>query len=243
MSRPCSAGARRPLSTALPAALLVLGAIVLTGCSKSSNPSAGSSGASGAGTAAADAVSAAHYVLDPPPSIGGWTRVASPDSQAEQEMQQGLSQAEQTVGGISGTPVYALYNDPQDQAWIAFVGVNGSGLDPQRLARAAAVAPVATTDGVGDRVTTSWVPDVAGGPHGGQTQCQQTLMQQAGLSTFAAGGLAATGSACFWMTATTFGVVTLLPQPNRSAWDFGWNGEQVDGYMLKVRAAVEQLRQ
>jgi hypothetical protein len=243
MSRPRSPRARGALAAALPTALLVLGASLLSACSTSGGTSAGSAAAGSAAgkpTAAAGGAASAGYVLDPPASIAGWSRVSSPDAQTVQKMQQGLTQAEQTVGGVTGTPVYAVYNDTQDQAWVVFVGVNGSGLDPQRLAQAAAVAPEATMDDLGDRLTTSWVPGVAGGPHGGQTQCQQTLIQQAGLATYAATGLAATGSACFWMTPTTFGVVTLYPQANRSQWDFGWNGQQTDAYLLKVRAAVEQ---
>lgn len=44
------------------------------------------------------------------------------------------------------------------------------------------------------------------------------------------------------MTSTTAGVVTVYPQANRSQWSFGYSARQMDGYLLTVRSAVEQLR-
>jgi len=254
MSSPRIAGARGALSIAL----LASGAAVLAGCSSNSTSNANSTSTStstsplsGVGaTRTADATSAndttgaagagaAGYVLKTPSSIAGWP-LTTPTSTVQTKMQQGLSQAEQTVGGVSGTPVAGLYDDTTDQAWVVFVGVNGSGLDPARLAQAALTAPISTMDAIGDRLTTSWVPSVSAGPHAGVAECQETVMAQAGLSTYAATGLAAEGAACFWMTATTFGVVTIYPQQDSTNWDFGYSGKQMDAFMLKVRAAAEQ---
>ena len=236
---------------ALSLALLAAGAATLSGCSgshaaASSPASPATAGAVDDTGATATSISASPatstgYVLSAPASIDGWA-LTTPTSSVGQQMRQGLSQAEQLVGGLSGTPVTGLYDDTADQMWVVFVGLNGSGFDPSVLATAAETAPVSTMDALGDRMTTSWVPGVTGGPHGGRTECQQTLEVQAGLSTAAATGLATTGSACFWMTGTTFGVVTLYPQANRNDWDFGYTGNQMDGFMLKVRAAVEHVR-
>ena len=231
MSRPRTMRARGALSMTL----LATGAAALSGCSGAASTTASTAAAT------ATTASATGYVLSAPSSIDGW-KLTTPTSSTQQKMQQGLSQAEQAAGGVSGTPVTGLYDDTADQMWVVFVGLNGSGFDPSRLATAAEAEPVSTVDGIGDRTTTSWVTGVSGGPHGGQTDCQQTLEVQAGLSTYSASGLATTGSACYWMTATTFGVVTLYPQANRNDWDFGYTGQQMDGFMLKVRAAVEQRR-
>lgn len=231
---------------ALSIALLASGAAVLGGCSGSASTTSSTAAASSASATSATAAPATQnaaatgYVLSTPSSINGWALI-TPTSSTEQKMQQGLSQAEQLVGGVTGTPVMGLYNDTADQMWVVFVGLNGSGFDPSRLATAAEAAPVNTMDAIGDRLSTTWVTGVSGGPHGGETDCQQTLEAQAGLSTYSATGLASTGSACFWMTGTTFGVVTMYPQPSRTDWDFGYTGEQMDGFMLKVRAAVEHL--
>ena len=157
-------------------------------------------------------------------------------------MQQDLSQAEQLLDGVSGAPVMGLYDDTTDQMWVAFVGLNGSGYHPSELATDAAAAPVSTMDALADRLTTSWMPGMSGGPHGRTAECQQTLIAEAELSTHAATGLATKGAACFWMTPTTFGVVTLYPQQNRSDWGFGYDAQQMNGFMLKVRAAVKQSR-
>lgn len=250
MSSPRIAGARGALSIAL----LASGAAVLAGCSShspsnansnSNSPLSGVGATRTAGTAgaagAADTSGAGSvgYVLKTPSSIAGWS-LTTPTSTVQAKMQQGLSQAEQTVGGVSGTPVAGLYDDTADQAWVVFVGVNGSGLDPARLQQAALTAPVSTMDAIGDRLTTSWLPSVSAGPHAGVAECQETVIAQAGLSTYAATGLAAEGAACFWMTSTTFGVVTIYPQQNSTNWDFGYSGKQMDAFMLKVRAAAEQ---
>lgn len=246
MSSPRIAGARGALSIAL----LASGAAVLAGCSSNSTSNAngnsnstsplGSAGSVGAArTAGTTGAGSAGYVLKAPSSIAGWA-LTTPTSSVQAKMQQGLSQAEQTVGGVSGTPVAGLYDDTTDQAWVVFVGVNGSGLDPARLQQAALAAPLSTMDAIGDRLTTTWVPSVSAGPHAGAAECQETVIAQAGLSTYAATGLAAEGAACFWMTPTTFGVVTIYPQQNSTNWDFGYSGKQMDGFMLKVRAAAEQ---
>jgi hypothetical protein len=228
MSRTRTMRARGALSMPL----LAAGAAALSGCSGATSTTS---------SATAATASATGYVLSAPSSIDGW-KLTTPTSSTQQQMQQGLNQAEQAVGGVSGTPVTGLYDDTADQMWVVFVGLNGSGFEPSRLATAAEAVPVSTVDGIGDRTTTSWVTRVSGGPHGGQTDCQQTLEVQVGLSTYSASGLATTGSVCYWMTATTFGVVTLYPQANRNDWDFGYTGQQMDGFMLKVRAAVEQRR-
>lgn len=247
MSSPRIAGARGALSIAL----LASAAAALAGCSSNStsnshansnSPLSGVGATRTAGAAdptGASGASSAGYVLKTPSSIAGWS-LTTPTSTVQAKMQQGLSQAEQTVGGVSGTPVAGLYDDTTDQAWVVFVGVNGSGLDPARLQQAALTAPISTMDAIGDRLTTSWVPSVAAGPHAGAAECQETVMAQAGLSTYAATGLAAEGAACFWMTSTTFGVVTIYPQQNSTNWDFGYSGKQMDAFMLKVRAAAEQ---
>ncbi len=158
-------------------------------------------------------------------------------------MQQGLSQAEAVVGGqLSGTPVLGLYDDSADQVWIAFVGLNGSGFDPGKLATAARALPKTETDDLGDQMTVSWVTNVSGGPHGGQTECQQALATQAGLNPDDL-AMVAMGSACFWMTPTTYGAVSIYPQAGSLNVPIeGYNGQQMDGFMLKVRAAVEQPR-
>jgi hypothetical protein len=233
MSRPRLAGARSALSIAL----LASGAAVLSGCGASASP-ATTSGGMHATAAGSSTTAATGYVLTTPSSISGW-KLTAPSSSTTQKLQQGLSQAEQAVGGLSGTPVTGLYDDATDQTWVVFVGLEGS-FKPAQLAKAAETAPVSTTDALGDRLTTSWVTNVATGPHGGEVACQQTVEIQAGLSTYAATGLAAEGTACFWMTSSTFGVVSMQPQANRNDWDFGWNGQQMDGYMVKVRTAVEQ---
>ena len=238
MSRPRFTGARGALSLAL----LASGAAVLSGCNaqNSANTSAPGQGAASQRTAVtaaaateAAANTASSYVLTTPAKIGGWTLTA-PSSSVLPKMQQGLDQAEQLVG-VTGTPVMGLYDDPTDQAWVVFVGVNAAGLDPSKLATVAEAAPEHTMDGVGDRVTSTWLPDEPGGPHGGQTDCNESVIQ-------ADDGLATEGADCFWMTPTTFGVVTLYPKADRTLTDFGWSGAQMDGFMLTVRAAVEQSR-
>ena len=247
MSRPRLTGARGALSLAL----LASGAAVLSGCTASPAPSASpfnglhatdatTASTNGTATGAADADSTS-YTLALPSSIAGWT-LTTPNSDVRQEMQQGLSQAEQLVGGVSGTPVTGIYDDTADQLWVAFVGLNGSGYDPARLAQAAETVPIATTDASGDRILETWVTNVSGGPHGGTTECEQEVISAGGMSTDSASSLAAEGANCFWMTPATFGVVTVYPQANRNDWDFGYDAQQMDGFMLKVRAAVEQPR-
>jgi hypothetical protein len=234
MSRPREAGPRR----ALPLALLASAACaaVLSGCSSpaghASSSGGAAAGASAAPSARSGAAQSASYRLAAPAAIGGW-KLTQPSADTLAKMKQGLGQAEQTVGGLSGTPVFGLYDDTADQAWVVFVGLNGSGYDPSVLTKAAQAAPVATTDAMGDRLTETWLPDSAGGPHGGRAACQESV-------EYAATGLAAEGSACFWLTPTTFGVVTIYPMQNSSRWDFGYSGKQMDGFMLEVRAAAEQ---
>ena len=248
MSSPRMARTRGALITAV----LASATAVLAGCSSNANTNVSSplsglstsratGGPSSSAGPAADSTGtySAAYALSVPSSIAGWA-LTTPSPQVEEKMQQGLSQAEQSVGGLSGTPVTGLYNDAADQAWVVFVGVNSKGLDPDRLKQAALAAPVSTLDAIGDRLTTSWVTGVSAGPHAGAAECQQTVMIQAGMSTEAATGLAAEGAACFWMTSTTFGVVTIYPQQDRNDWDFGYSGQKMDAFMLKVRAAAEQ---
>ena len=223
MSRPRTVGACGALSLAV---------LALSGCSGSGSTPASSS------TVAPATSRAAGYVLSAPASVKGW-QLTSPSSTTQQKMQQGLGQAEQAVGGVSGTPVMGLYDDTTDQDWLVFVGLNGS-FDPAKLATAAEAAPTFSTDALGDRMSTTWVSTVSAGPNGGQVDCQQTQIVQAGLSTFAATGLAAEGTACYWMTPTTFGVVTIYPQANRNDWSFGYDAQQMDAFMLDVRAAAER---
>jgi hypothetical protein len=238
---------------ALSLALLASGAATLSGCSGSGPAAASSATATSATTAAVAAATApaatlaasaatAGYVLSTPSTVSGWN-LTTPTSNTQQQMQQGLSQAEAVVGGqLSGTPVLGLYDDSADQVWIAFVGLNGSGFDPGKLATAARALPRTETDDLGDQMTVSWVTNVSGGPHGGQTDCQQALAKQAGLNPDDL-AMVAMGSACFWMTSTTYGAVSIYPQAGSLNVPIeGYNGQQMDGFMLKVRAAVEQPR-
>ena len=248
---------------ALSVALLASGAATLSGCSGSGSPAAssatsaataasvassatsassGTAAGSTAVTTSADDADSAGYVLSTPSTVSGWT-LTTPTSSTQQQMQQGLTQAEAVVGGqLSGTPVMGLYDDSADQVWIAFVGLNGSGFDPSKLAAAAQALPRTETDDLGDQMTVSWVTNVSGGPHGGQTDCQQALAKQAGLDPDDL-AMVAMGSACFWMTPTTYGAVSIYPQAGSLNVPVeGYNGQQMDGFMLKVRAAVEQPR-
>jgi hypothetical protein len=212
LSRPRSAGAR----AALPSALIAAAALTGCGAQSSVSTTAATAQASKAATPAATPTPAAvHYVLSAPSTIGQWT-LTTPTSTTQQKMQQGLSTAEQTLGISGGSPVMGLYNDPS------------------KLVTAANTAPRYTTDGTGDNVSWTWVPNLAGGPHGGQVECNESVVSS--------GDLAAEGATCYWETATTGGVVTIYPQANRSQWDFGYSAKQMDGFMLTVRAAVEQLR-
>jgi hypothetical protein len=230
LSRPRSAGAR----AALPSALIAAAALTGCGAQSSVSTTAATAQASKAATPAATPTPAAvHYVLSAPSTIGQWT-LTTPTSTTQQKMQQGLSTAEQTLGISGGSPVMGLYNDSADQDWVVFLGMNGSGFDPSKLVTAANTAPRYTTDGTGDNVSWTWVPNLAGGPHGGQVECNESVVSS--------GDLAAEGATCYWETATTGGVVTIYPQANRSQWDFGYSAKQMDGFMLTVRAAVEQLR-
>jgi len=229
LSRPRSAGAR----AALPCALIA--AAALTGCGAQSSATATATTPQPAKNAASATATAAgpSYVLSTPSTIGKWT-LTTPSATTQQKMRQGLSTAEQILGVSGGTPVMGLYDDSADQDWIVFVGLNGSGFDPAKLAAAAGTPPRYDTDGTGDRVTTTWVPNLAAGPHAGHVDCNESVVQ--------GGGLAAEGATCYWMTSTTAGVVTIYPQANRSQWSFGYSAQQMDGYLLTVRSAVEQVK-
>jgi hypothetical protein len=232
----CSGSASSTASSGTAAAAQTTGAATTL-----STSAAGSTGSTAAAATVNDA-NATGYVLSTPSTVGSWT-LTTPSSNTQQEMQQGLSQAEAVVGGkLSGTPVMGLYDDSADQVWIAFVGLNGSGFDPSTLATAAQALPRTETDDLGDQMTVSWVPNVSGGPHGGQTDCQQALAKQAGLDP-ADLAMVAMGSACFWMTPTTYGAVSIYPQAGSMNIPVqGYNGQQMDAFMLKIRAAVEQSR-
>lgn len=227
MSRPRPAGAR----AALPCALIA--AAALTGCGARSSATTAATIPPPAKNAATATAAVPSYVLSTPSTIGKWT-LTTPSATTQQKMQQGLSTAERTLGVSGGTPVMGLYDDSADQDWIVFLGLNGSGFDPAKLTAAADTPPQYDTDGTGDRVTTTWVPNLAAGPHAGHVDCNESVVQS--------GGLAAEGATCYWMTSTTAGVVTIYPQANRSQWSFGYSAQQMDGYMLTVRSAVEQLK-
>ena len=86
-------------------------------------------------------------------------------------------------------------------------------------------------DGTGDHVTVSGEPGTAG-PHGGSAICQQILVES--------GGLAVEQSACYWLTPTTFGLITLYPKHDGDQWGFGWPATKIDGLMGTVRPEVER---
>jgi hypothetical protein len=227
LSRPRSAGAR----AALPCAIIA--AAALSGCGAQNSSTTAATTPQSAKNPPTTTAAGPSYVLSTPSAIGKWT-LTTPSATTRQKMQRGLSTAEQTLGISAGTPVMGLYDDSADQDWIVFLGLNGSGFDPAKLAAAADTPPQYDTDGTGDRVTTTWVPNLSGGPHAGHVDCNESVVQ--------GGGLAAEGATCYWMTSTTAGVVTSYPQANRSQWSFGYSARQMDGYMLTVRSAVEQLR-
>ncbi|HEY2063741.1 MAG TPA: hypothetical protein VGH57_35570 [Amycolatopsis sp.] len=170
------------------------------------------------------------YVLAPPATVHGDPIVPNPTSAAAAQMTKALTQATSDAG-VSGTPVRALYDDSADDAWLVVLGVNGRGFDPHKMLAIYGAAPQTRIDGTGDRLTVTGVPGTAGA-HGGSAVCQETVAQ--------GGPLAVEASVCYWLTPTTFGLVTLYPKHDGREWGFGWPATKIDALMTEVRPEVER---
>jgi hypothetical protein len=169
-------------------------------------------------------------VLGTPAAVGDYT-LHQPTAANLQKMKDALTQATGQFG-ISGTPATAVYDDEADDAWIVFVGVTGSGFVPDKVTALSRQVPTTRTDGTGDVITSSW-PAEDPGPHGGQAVCNEQLLQS--------GGLAVEGGDCLWMTATTFGAVSMYPKNDGKSWDFGWSAAKQAQIMRSIRSGVETL--
>lgn len=222
------------MSRSLPA-ISVLAGVALFGlcaCGPGSGPANDGLGALAANSAhLGDSGGGTGWTLSLPASINGYPLVSNPSSASQQKMQQGLQQAEQLADISGGTPVMGAYDDTADDAWLVFVGVNGSGFDAAKLLSNVASGQAATDDGSDDFQHISAQPATVGS-HGGSAICQQAVV--------AMDGLAVEASTCFWMTPTTFGAVALEPKDDGNVANMGIPASKVNQLMQYVRPAVEQ---
>jgi hypothetical protein len=173
------------------------------------------------------------WVLSMPDEINGEQRLTNPTSTTQAKLQQGIQEAEQNAG-LTGRPALSgIYDDAAADAWLVVIGVNGSGFSSSHLvASVDAEQPGFSKDG---NDVTATVQPATVGPHGGTAICQQTSES---IDTVDGTVSAATGT-CYWMTSTTFGVVTLITKEDAPTSDFFISASTVNSAMQYVRAAVE----
>ncbi|QMU70115.1 hypothetical protein [Streptacidiphilus sp. P02-A3a] len=230
-----------PQRITAPTALLVLGAVVgatATGCGATAAARPGTAPPTTTTTAATATASAAAagggraggggWTLSAPGSAAGLARFQPPAAESA-KLTQSLDRTAQELG-LTGSTVEAVYADPAQGGYLVFAGLNGSGYTPSVLGRMAQV-PATRQDGTGDRITQDWQPTSAG-DHGGQAGCQETMVQS--------GSLAVLSSACLWLTATTFGLVTYYPDTGSDDFLTNTPAGVVAPLMRQVRDAVER---
>ena len=171
------------------------------------------------------------WVLTTPASVFGFARV-QPSAANLQKITDALTKSAAPLG-VSGTPVIAVYDDPQHDVYIILAGYNGQGLDPAKLPPLFNVQPVYTNDGSGDRVTLN-SQTIDAGDHGGTAGCSSQVLQM--------GGLATEGTVCTWLTATTMGSVSYYPKPDEKQMVFGAGPDVMGKVMRDMRDLVEKRR-
>ncbi|MBF9073706.1 hypothetical protein [Streptacidiphilus fuscans] len=172
----------------------------------------------------------AGWTLRMPSTVVGLRQTTLP-SDAMAKINSTLQQDAAPLGVTGGTPLVAVYDDPQYDVYVIVAGYNGSGFDPAKLTTLVNVAPKFTEDGAGDRITTNSMP-VDPGPHGGAAGCASEVLQN--------GDLATESTLCSWMTATTMGSVSYYPKPDHQQMVFGTGPDVIGKLTRDVRQAVEQ---
>lgn len=187
--------------------------------------SVGSLGTTGSlGSAVAPA-----WVLTAPSSVFGFSRI-QPSSANLQKITDSLAKGAAPLG-VSGTPVIAVYDDPQHDVYLILAGYNGQGFDPAKLPPLFNVQPVYTNDGAGDRVTLN-SQTIDAGDHGGTAGCSSQVLQM--------GGLATEGTVCTWLTGTTMGSVSYYPKPDEKQMVFGAGPDLLGKVMRDMRDLAER---
>lgn len=183
------------------------------------------------GTPAPDAPAAPAWELTTPGSVFGFARI-QPSGANLHKITDTLAESAAPLG-VSGTPVVAVYDDPQHDVYIILAGYNGRGFDPAKLPPLFDVRPVFTNNGAGDRITMN-SQTVDAGDHGGTAGCTSQVLQ--------AGGLATEGTVCTWLTPTTMGTVSYYPKPDEKQMVFGAGPDVMGKVMRDMRDLVERRR-
>jgi hypothetical protein len=178
------------------------------------------------------------WVISMPGSLAGFPRVAPPDDDALRAIDASIQDTARQLGGQS---VGAVYDDAQDDSYIAVFGVNGSGFNP------ADVQDVKTesSEAALPRGSVVLWPRVDPGPHGGDDLCQfMTVASSVNLGMGGDSAVATQQTDCYWMTTTTFGAVYFLDKGDLKV---SGNSEQITPaiagpFMITVRNAVEHRR-
>lgn len=173
------------------------------------------------------------WKLSIPNTINGEQRLTNPTAQTQTELQQGIQKAEQYAGITTGTVVSGIYNDPADDAWLVVIGVNGSDFNSTHLVTSVKDSQPGVA--IGDAASTSIAEPATAGPHGGTALCQQTSMT---IDTVD-GAISSQTGTCYWMTPTTFGVVSLITKVGSPITAFFISAAKVNSIMQYVRPAVE----
>ncbi|WP_405995301.1 hypothetical protein [Streptomyces sp. NBC_00986] len=221
----------------------LLGLPLVAGCGSSSGSadghaspvaarSGGTTDSATTGSAASGGASGTSWVLTAPQVAAGY-RQGQPPSDMVQRFDADTKQNAARLG-VSGTHVRAYYDDPADGAWIFYVGLTGSGYDPDHLHDILDQLPAVSDDGAGDRITTSAI-DATPGPHGGRAICDTVLLRN-GLITTAV-------TTCSWFTPTTVAGITLVSKTDGTSTKLGFTATDVAPIMRAVRARVEVRRQ
>lgn len=217
----------------------VLGLPLVSGCGPSAGAaggqaspvaarSGGTSNSAATGSAASGGSSGTSWTLTAPQVAAGY-RQGQPPADMVQRFDADTKQNAARLG-VSGTHVHAYYDDPADGAWIFYVGLNGSGYNPDHLHDILDQLPAVSDDGAGDRITTSAI-DATPGPHGGRAICDTVLLRNDLITTAV--------TTCSWFTSTTVAGITLVSKTDGTSTKLGFTASDVAPIMRAIRAQVE----
>ncbi len=232
-------GPRRSV-VALAVAGTLLGLPLVSGCGSSTgtadghaSPVAARSGATtdaaATGSATSGGTSSGTSWMLTAPQVAAGYRQGQPPADMVQRFDADTKQNAARLG-VSGTHVHAYYDDPADGAWIFYVGLNGSGYDPDHLHDILDQLPAVSDDGAGDRITTSAI-DATPGPHGGRAICDTVLLRNDLITTAV--------TTCSWFTPTTVAGITLVSKTDGTSTKLGFTATDVAPVMRAIRAQVE----
>ena len=224
---------------ALAVAGAVFGLPLVSGCGSSAGAAGGqaspvaarsgrTSNSTATGSAASGGSSGTSWTLTAPQVAAGY-RQGQPPADMVQRFDADTKQNAARLG-VSGTHVHAYYDDPADGAWIFYVGLNGSGYDPDHLHDILDQLPAVSDDGAGDRITTSAI-DATPGPHGGRAICDTVLLRNDLITTAV--------TTCSWFTSTTVAGITLVSKTDGTSTKLGFTASDVAPIMRAIRAQVE----